>query len=77
LIEISWYHFRSNVPVERILRANFDFSYIIHPAWWVLAITLAIPLAAWLWKLRPQRPPKARKTSPRAVSGATRTQSAS
>jgi sulfoxide reductase heme-binding subunit YedZ len=76
LIEIGWYHFRSNVPIERILKANFDFSYIIHPAWWVLAATLAVPPLVWLWRLRPQRP-AARKTSPRPASGATRVQSAS
>jgi len=76
LIEIAWYRLRSNVPVERILQANFDFSYTIQPAWWVLAGTLAIPLAVWLWRLRPQRP-AARRTSSSAVSGATRVQSAS
>jgi len=76
LIEIAWYRLRSNVPVERILQANFDFSFTIQPAWWVLAGTLAIPLAVWLWRLRPQRP-TARRTSSRAVSGAARVQSAS
>jgi methionine sulfoxide reductase heme-binding subunit len=76
IIEIGWYHFRSNVPVARILKANFDFSYIIMPTWWVLAVTLAIPLAAWLGSLRPQRRAAA-KTSARAVSGATRAQSVS
>lgn len=76
VIEILWYRFRSNVPVERIVQLNFDFSYIVQPAWWVLIIALAIPLAAWLWSLRPQRP-KARKSSGSAVSGATRVQSAS
>jgi len=75
-IEIGWYHFRSNVPLERILKANFDFSYIIHSAWWVLAGTLAIPLIVFLWRLRPQRP-AARKTAAKPVSGATRVQSAS
>lgn len=75
-IEIGWYHFRSNVPVERIWRANFDFSYIIHPAWWVLAATLAIPVFVWLWNLRPQRA-AARKTNSKAASGARSVQSAS
>lgn len=74
--EIGWYHFRSNVPVERIWRANFDFSYIIHPAWWVLAATLAIPVFVWLWSLRPQRT-AARKTASKAASGASGVQSAS
>lgn len=76
VIEIGWYHFRSNVPFERIIRANFDFSYIIHSAWWVLAVTLAIPLVVFLWRLRPQRP-AARKTTSKPVSAATRVQSAS
>lgn len=74
--EIGWYRFRSNVPVERIWRANFDFSYIIHPAWWVLAVALAIPVFVWLWSLRPQRT-AARKTASKAASGASRVQSAS
>ncbi len=76
IIEIGWYRFRSNVPVERILRANFDFGYVVQPPWYVLAATLAIPLALWLWRLRPQRA-AARRTSARAASGATRVQSAS
>jgi methionine sulfoxide reductase heme-binding subunit len=76
VLEIGWYHVRSNVPIERILRANFDFSYIIHPAWWVLAATLAIPFVVWLWRLRPQRS-AARKTSAKATSGATGVQSTS
>jgi sulfoxide reductase heme-binding subunit YedZ len=76
IMEIGWYHFRSNVPIDRIVRANFDFSYIIHSAWWVLAVTLAMPLAAWLWSLRPQRP-RAARTSAKATSGATRAQSLS
>jgi methionine sulfoxide reductase heme-binding subunit len=76
IIEIGWYNMRSNVPIQRILNANFDFSYIIHPAWWVLAATLAVPLVVWLWRLRPQRT-KARTTSSKPASGATRVQSAS
>jgi hypothetical protein len=76
IIEIGWYNVRSNVPIQRILNANFDFSYIIHPAWWVLAATLAIPLVVWLWRLRPQRA-KASATTARPASGATRVQSAS
>jgi methionine sulfoxide reductase heme-binding subunit len=76
LIEIGWYNLRSNVPVARILNANFDFSYIIHPAWWVLAATLAIPLVVWLWRMRPQRA-SARTTSSKPASGARRVQSAS
>jgi sulfoxide reductase heme-binding subunit YedZ len=76
VIEIGWYHFRSNVPVERILQANFDFSYVIHPAWWVLAVTLAIPLAAWLWSLWPHKA-NVRKSAPRASPGAVQAKSAS
>lgn len=73
-LESLWYHFRSNVPLERIFLANFDFSYVIRPMWWVLAAGMAVVAAAYLWRLRPQ---KARKTVARPSSGATRVQSAS
>src|SRR5262249_17761878 len=77
IIELLWYRFRSNVPFERILIADFNFDYTIAPMWYVLAITLAIPAAVYLWRLRPQRAPVIRKAMPRAASGVARVQSAS
>jgi len=75
-IEIAWYHLRSNVPVERVWRLVLNVGYVIQPCWWVLAAGLAVPLAVFLWRLRPQRT-TARRTVSRAPSGATRIQSAS
>lgn len=75
--ETAWYHFRTGVDAQRVFLSNFDFSYMIRPTWYVLAVTLAIPLAAWLWlRLRPQTV-RAAKTASRAASGATQVQSAS
>ena len=41
-LETFWYHFRSNVPIDRIFFANLNFSYTIRPMWWVLAAGLAV-----------------------------------
>jgi sulfoxide reductase heme-binding subunit YedZ len=76
-LETFWYHFRSNVPIDRIFFANFDFSYVIRPMWWVLAAGLAVVIAAYLWRFVPQRKPAARKATAKPSSGATRVQSAS
>jgi sulfoxide reductase heme-binding subunit YedZ len=76
IIETGWYYFRTGVDAKRVFLANFDFSYIIRPSWYVLAVTLAIVVAAWLWRLRPQTA-TVRSNKSSAVSGATRAQSAS
>jgi sulfoxide reductase heme-binding subunit YedZ len=72
-IEVLWYHFRSNVPYQRIINANFDFSYVIQPMWWVLAASLGVVVAAWLWQLRPQKPAvrKATRRPPAQASAQT------
>lgn len=75
-IETLWYHFRSGVPLDRIFFANFDFSYVIRPMWWVMAAGLAVVLAAAVWRLVPQRT-TSRKATLRPSPGATRAQSAS
>jgi sulfoxide reductase heme-binding subunit YedZ len=77
LIEAAWYYFRSGVDAERVLLANLDFSYNIRPAWYVLAATLAAPVAAWLWRRRPNQRVKAPRMAPSPASGATKVQSAS
>lgn len=45
-VEYGWYALFTGVPAERVLAANLDFSYVIRPAWWVLAVGLAVALVA-------------------------------
>jgi sulfoxide reductase heme-binding subunit YedZ len=75
ITETLWYRALTGVDAQRIFLANFDFSYVIRPAWWVLGVGLAVALAAFLWGLRPQAK-RPRRTSSTAASGATRVQSA-
>ncbi len=43
LAEAGWYAFmRPGVDGLMVLQANLDFSYMIRPAWWVLAAGLAV-----------------------------------
>ncbi|MDR7037828.1 MULTISPECIES: sulfite oxidase heme-binding subunit YedZ [Methylobacterium] len=44
LLEAAWYGLKSGVPAGMVLGANLDFSYVIRPAWWVLAAGLVLPL---------------------------------
>ena len=37
-IEAAWYGLKTGVPASLVLEANFDFSYTISPAWWVLGL---------------------------------------
>jgi len=71
--ETAWYAFTTGVNAWMIFRANFDFSYDIRPAWWVLAAGLALALAILLWRQRTT----ARKIWSRAFSGEAGVQSAS
>jgi sulfoxide reductase heme-binding subunit YedZ len=41
-IEIAWYGLATGISPSRVFAANFDFSYTIRPAWWVLAAGLAV-----------------------------------
>lgn len=41
-IEVGWYAIATGVPPGRVFAANFDFSFTIRPAWWVLAAGLAV-----------------------------------
>jgi methionine sulfoxide reductase heme-binding subunit len=45
-LEAAWYGLASGVPADLVLSANLDFSGPVRPAWWVLAIGLALPLLA-------------------------------
>jgi sulfoxide reductase heme-binding subunit YedZ len=61
LAEALWYGVLTGIDPLRILGANFDPGMDIRPAWWVLAVTVAIIFvhlaAKWLWPL-PARPPR-------------------
>lgn len=46
LIEAAWYGGKSGIPADLVLGANLDFSDVIRPAWWVLAVGLALPAMA-------------------------------
>ena len=74
--EAAWYHFRSGVNAWLVFQANFDFSYDIRPAWYVLAASLAIVAIAWVRRQYSQRK-TSRSKPPNAVSGVARPQSAS
>jgi sulfoxide reductase heme-binding subunit YedZ len=53
-IEAIYYAFSTQVSIQRVLSANFDFSYTIRPAWWVLAAGLVIAvLAEWRNRVAP------------------------
>ncbi|MCJ2024555.1 sulfite oxidase heme-binding subunit YedZ [Methylobacterium sp. J-067] len=45
-LEAAWYGLASGVPASLVLAANLDFSGPIRPAWWVLAVGLALPVTA-------------------------------
>jgi sulfoxide reductase heme-binding subunit YedZ len=75
--EATLYMFTSGVDAWRVLLAHFDIDMDIRPAWWVLALGLAVS-ALGVWRYKPARHrPSARNISPRAISGATQVQSGS
>lgn len=41
-IEIGYYAFATGVNASRLIDAHFDFTYQVRPAWWVLAVGLAL-----------------------------------
>jgi len=51
LFEAAWYALAKGAPFDYVLAANFDFSFAIHPAWYVLAagLTLAAARIARPW----------------------------
>ncbi|MCW6506468.1 protein-methionine-sulfoxide reductase heme-binding subunit MsrQ [Lichenifustis flavocetrariae] len=67
LLEAGWYKVASGVPPERVLEADLDFSGMLRPAWWVLAVGLGLVvlrLARRLWSAPPRtsvRPPGSRR----------------
>ena len=60
LFEAGWYGVLTGVAPSRVIAANFMFMIGLRPAWWVLAATLAVALAALAsqW-LRPKVPARA------------------
>ena len=52
-IETVWYASMTGIDPWRVFMANWDFSYTIRPAWWVLFAGLAVTAASFLWSLRP------------------------
>ncbi len=56
VFEAWFYRFATRVDMMRVLEANFDFSYRIRPAWWVLAAGCAMAASAMLrvgsWRMR-------------------------
>ncbi|GJD72389.1 protein-methionine-sulfoxide reductase heme-binding subunit MsrQ [Methylobacterium goesingense] len=44
LLEAAWYGVASGIPASLVLSANLDFPETIRPAWWVLALGLAVPM---------------------------------
>ena len=70
LMEACYYVYSTRVGFARVLLANFDFSYTIRPAWWVLAAGTAIAaLAAWRNRTAPA-PSVQRKSAARAGAAA-------
>ncbi|MEQ8247309.1 MAG: protein-methionine-sulfoxide reductase heme-binding subunit MsrQ [Alphaproteobacteria bacterium] len=45
-LEVAWYAAATGVDPIRILQANLDFSFMIRPTWWVLAVGLIFVLAS-------------------------------
>lgn len=44
LLEAAWYGVASGIPASLVLSANLDVPDTIRPAWWVLALGLAVPV---------------------------------
>jgi methionine sulfoxide reductase heme-binding subunit len=75
--EAALYMFTSGVDARLVLLAHFDIDMDVRPAWWVLAVGLAVAAVSF-WRQKPARQrPSARTISPAAMSGATQVQSGS
>ena len=74
VVEIARYGAKVKLSPEARQRQADIWGLMFRPAQWVLIAGLAVTLASFLWSFRAQRP-SARKTSPRAASGAIQVQS--
>ncbi|MDQ6437889.1 protein-methionine-sulfoxide reductase heme-binding subunit MsrQ [Mesorhizobium sp. LHD-90] len=69
-IEYAWYALATGVPPERVLAANLHFSYMVRPAWWVLATGLTAAAVPLLRPLAGEKRPKGGGRKPlRAAAG--------
>jgi methionine sulfoxide reductase heme-binding subunit len=75
--EATIYMVANGIDPRLVLLAHFDIDAELRPAWWVLAVGLAVTLLGF-WRQKPSRQrPSARRTSPATLSGATQVQSGS
>ena len=50
-LEYAWYALATGIPPLRVLAANLQFSFSIRPAWWVLAVGIAVAMTPLLQSL--------------------------
>jgi methionine sulfoxide reductase heme-binding subunit len=75
--EAAIYMFTSGVNAARVLMSHFDIDAQVRPAWWVLAVTLAVA-AAGTWRMKPTRQrPRAPRISADALAAGIQVQSGS
>lgn len=55
LVEAGYYTISMNAPLQVILKANFDFSFEIRPAWWVLMTGCVLLLVKLTGAMRSRR----------------------
>jgi sulfoxide reductase heme-binding subunit YedZ len=68
-IEIGYYAFDTGVDPSRLVEAQFDFSFQIRPAWWVLASGLCLAAIRAVRDAWAQRAPRKSATgSPRTAA---------
>jgi methionine sulfoxide reductase heme-binding subunit len=76
--EAAIYMFTSGVNAERVLMSHFDIDAEVRPAWWVLAVTLAVAaIGSWRMKKPARQRPSAPQISPSALSAGIQVQSGS
>lgn len=64
-IEFAWYGLATGISPWRVLQANLQFSYVIRPSWWVLAVGVAAAAAAAMRPYfgDPQKQQRGRRTA--------------
>lgn len=67
VVEAAWYGLATGVPVNRVLAANLQFSYTIRPAWWVLAMGLAVAVLGYVRSFAKPSPQRGRRAASAAV----------
>jgi methionine sulfoxide reductase heme-binding subunit len=65
IAEALWYGTMTGIPGWRVFQANLDFSYVIRPAWWVLAAGVSMCVIGLVRAgSTPRRPDRARGLAP-------------